>query len=522
MNGLIERTNDILTIAYFVCIAVAAYLLASAVTKCRSEKKNFFIFCLFAVLIFVLGNFIEVTSTNAGEALAAVKIMYCGGCFISPLFLLFVLDYCEVRIRPPLALSLLAVSSVNLLLVWTTEKTRLIYKTFVFSEDLQTRGLYIIEQGPLYYMFSVIAVICVAAAIIMLVKRFFSWGLRYRRTLILLSLIPIAPLVSNFAYIIATFFSRGGLQGSNLTPVVMVATCTVFYYSVMRYDLFDFNSRAKSLAVDNSDDAVIVLDTELNYSAANVAAIKLFPCLANARKGRPVNVLAGWPTELSEIDASCGDRIERDIEVEVGGVKRYFSASIKPFSSGKRALGVIIITSDTTTNHNLLRELEEAAYTDGLTAIYNRRYFMETASVALQKMKRMKAQCSILIFDIDNFKKVNDTHGHLAGDMVLREVAGVIKNTVRVYDVPARYGGEEFIVLTEGTDTHGASNLAERIRARIESFSMQYEDREINITISAGVSCLRDTDEGIDDILQRSDEALYEAKRQGRNRVCSA
>ena len=163
----------------------------------------------------------------------------------------------------------------------------------------------------------------------------------------------------------------------------------------------------------------------------------------------------------------------------------------------------------------------EMAITDGLTGLYNRRY-METhlGSLVEQAGSRGKP-LTILVLDIDYFKAINDTHGHDAGDDVLREFATRIRKSIRGIDLACRLGGEEFVIVMPETDMAVATIVAERLRRRIasEPFGIAQGARAINVTISIGIATLDTADDNASTILKRADQALYRAKRAGRNRV---
>ncbi|BBI99087.1 hypothetical protein FGKAn22_07800 [Ferrigenium kumadai] len=178
---------------------------------------------------------------------------------------------------------------------------------------------------------------------------------------------------------------------------------------------------------------------------------------------------------------------------------------------------------DITERKALQQELERQARTDSLTGISNRRYFMQRAEQELGRSRRFGHTLSMLMLDIDFFKAVNDNHGHAAGDMVLILLAKIACNAVRDVDVLGRIGGEEFAILLPETDTQMAAQVAERLRQEIETASVPIEQGPaIHFTISIGVATLRDDDAGIDALLKHADQALYEAKQTGRNRVCIA
>jgi diguanylate cyclase (GGDEF)-like protein len=169
------------------------------------------------------------------------------------------------------------------------------------------------------------------------------------------------------------------------------------------------------------------------------------------------------------------------------------------------------------------------AATDALTGLYNRRYILNELDRQHKIAKRNRRPYSIAILDIDDFKQVNDTYGHQAGDEYLRQVAFTINHTLREQDNCGRLGGEEFLVILPETDLEGAAHLANRIRERIEDAAVMYGGQSITSTVSAGVSQAhfstaptKEQTEGIDTLIQRADKALYDAKNSGKNKVVKA
>lgn len=168
----------------------------------------------------------------------------------------------------------------------------------------------------------------------------------------------------------------------------------------------------------------------------------------------------------------------------------------------------------------LSRELREQASTDFLTGVANRRSFMERLTAEFERIRRYPdSPGCVLALDLDFFKRINDSYGHAAGDAVLAQVAGVMRQMTRRPDVLGRTGGEEFMLLLPDTGIDEAMALAERLRERVERTPMRFEWREIAITVSIGASELRATDPGPETALVRADRALYIAKQEGRNCV---
>jgi diguanylate cyclase (GGDEF)-like protein len=170
----------------------------------------------------------------------------------------------------------------------------------------------------------------------------------------------------------------------------------------------------------------------------------------------------------------------------------------------------------------LQARLNQISITDELTRAFNRRHWMELAEIELTRTIRHGRVFSILLIDIDDFKRINDTQGHLAGDHVLRGLSRVCLSHSRTTDAFGRYGGEEFVFLLPEADVPAARRFAERIRATIESARFPYLDSEIQITVSIGAATLDATMTTLDELFARVDRALYAAKRSGKNRVIAA
>jgi diguanylate cyclase (GGDEF)-like protein len=164
--------------------------------------------------------------------------------------------------------------------------------------------------------------------------------------------------------------------------------------------------------------------------------------------------------------------------------------------------------------------LRAKATTDELTRLANRRTLFERLAIEYERVQRNPSlRCCLLAIDIDHFKRVNDTWGHAAGDVVLKHVAQTMKQQTRRIDIAARIGGEEFIILLPDTSVENAQALAERIRASVENTRVSAGDHQIAVTISIGLSTINPDDRTDQVALERADLALYAAKHSGRNRV---
>ncbi len=181
--------------------------------------------------------------------------------------------------------------------------------------------------------------------------------------------------------------------------------------------------------------------------------------------------------------------------------------------------GLFLMLQDVTELAIYERKLSDLARVDGLTGVFNRSHLDRCLAAEFSRHKRYSSALSVILFDVDLFKQVNDSFGHPAGDEVLKQLAGLIETQLRSSDMLARYGGEEFIILLPESGIDAAREVATKIRSLVEAAVFIHNDRPISITVSAGISSLTDSMERPEALIEAADSALYQAKESGRNRT---
>ncbi len=209
-------------------------------------------------------------------------------------------------------------------------------------------------------------------------------------------------------------------------------------------------------------------------------------------------------------------------EGNIIGILRVDSKSEEAF--GQHDLRILDIIGELTAvalgNSRLYRKTEELALKDSLTGLYVHRYFMERLEEEVQRSLRSENPFAMIMFDIDNFKRFNDKYGHIAGDIVLKNVSRVLNAKVSAGDIVCRYGGEEFAFIALGYNMKRAAKLAEEIRVDIENSPVTIRREKKTITVSAGVSVFPDDAKLREDLIWEADRRLYKAKAEGKNKVC--
>lgn len=293
--------------------------------------------------------------------------------------------------------------------------------------------------------------------------------------------------------------------------------------------------RQLSSAVEHSPSAIVISDASghIEYVNPKFTALTGFT-LEEVRGKIPLNTYGAgelqdeakrsehWQT-IRDGKEWRGEMLNRKKD----GETYWEAASISPIMNSAGIITHFVAVSEDITlrkeNEEKIKHLnaglEKLAMTDHLTSLYNRRYFMQRGAEEFKRSRRTNHPLSLLMLDIDHFKRVNDTHGHEAGDMTLQQVAAALKSSLRETDILGRMGGEEFAVLLPNTLSKEAALLAERIRHAVESIPFEIPGATLTITISIGVAMQAEGMSGIDDMLRNADVAMYNAKHRGGNCV---
>jgi two-component system cell cycle response regulator len=259
-------------------------------------------------------------------------------------------------------------------------------------------------------------------------------------------------------------------------------------------------------AAEGNYDLVLV-----NLSLAEFDALRLCSLLRSIERTRTLPILL-----ITEPDEMA--RLERGLDL---GVNDYLIRPVDRQELLARARTQIRRKRYTDRLRDTVQQTLELAVIDALTGLHNRRYLDGHLANAIERALTRSTDLALLILDIDFFKKINDSHGHDAGDAVLREFSQRVARNLRSVDLACRYGGEEFVIIMPETDRQLALLVAERLRSKIadEPFAIQGGARFIDVTVSIGLACLESPADNAATLLKRADDALYRAKAQGRNRV---
>jgi len=496
----------IISVALLMSIFIGIY----ALFKGQSSKKNYFLLMQAMIVVYLFGYFIEVTSTNIGDAYAGAKLLYTGASFVVTFVFFFIADYCDFRLHPLFVRApMVAVSVAAAVTLWITRFDRLVYLDYSYSTSLAHHLNF--TPGALYYLLHSYPILCLLLSLAVLIYRIRKWKEKYRRQLLILLVCLAFPLITEIIYF-ATVFAGLNINHIYLTPYSIALMSFCLYMGVARLKIFEILSISTISPMEYIREGFVLLDDNNNYLFSNPVAAELLPGLKNLARGESIYTVKGAPEELKTIESGA-------FEFSDSKGSKHFKASVSPvFSQSRTLIAKFVLFNDVTDNVLLMKKLEDAAYIDVLTGIYNRRHFFELALVNIERALRFENAIYTAMLDLDFFKKVNDTYGHAAGDVVLTKTAAIIRETIRVYDLLCRYGGEEFVLLITDLENDEAFSMMERIRENMENTIINYEGTEIRITCSIGLAEYI-SGETLEASVKKADAACYSAKRAGRNQV---
>jgi diguanylate cyclase (GGDEF)-like protein/PAS domain S-box-containing protein len=400
-------------------------------------------------------------------------------------------------------------------------------------------GPLVISRGPFYYAPLITAYVLNLTGMGLLIWRFIQYRNIYRSQLVILIGAVLIPLLVNVFYQLAPRIIPSFTFSVDLTPISFTVTALLLSMGIFGLRLFDLIPIARHTVMEHIPELVFVVDAHDRVLDANSVAQKILGKTMDEIIGRdPLEVFREWPQLLNRflIANETHEEIQipgdppRTLELVVSALYNHFN----------QLEGRIIVAHDITEHkwlendlkyanemlthqlaeiEKLRAELQEQAIRDPLTNVYNRRYMAEFLDNEIARAGRDQTSVSVVIMDMDNFKRFNDTYGHKCGDVVLQFFANFLVEHTRRGDVVCRYGGEEFVVLMPNASFEVGYERAEAWRQDFSEIAIDYDDMKLSATFSAGVSCFPMHGWTGDALLQAADKALYYSKRHGRNCV---
>ncbi|MDR3437915.1 histidine kinase N-terminal 7TM domain-containing protein [Telmatospirillum sp.] len=446
---------------------------------------------------------------------------------------LFIWNYTRGKYRPIPHLLYwlpLLVALGVLLLALTNSSHHLIYSDIVpvgSGPDLDLKYFH----GPIFYIIAIVFYfIMLFSEFVVFYSAQYSADI-YRRHYFYFAISSTIPWAINISYVTGVYT----LTVFDPTPFSFVIMNIIFYLIVSRAQLFDIVPIAHRTLLDAIPDAVLVLDRDLRIAECNPAARNLVD--GHALVGLALSAVPELHRALGPLLGSTD--VDRRKEAVIGPQMTTFEVGQVPLKYADGVVGQLLLLRDVShrketerrlqaalteletqlkSNILLQKQLREQSIRDTLTGLHNRRFLDEWGPALLVEAKRSGGPLAAVMVDIDNFKRVNDTYGHLAGDAILREMGVFLRRNIRQSDAVFRMGGEEFLILLPHTTGSQAFNRVETWRKDFMAQTLLYDDTPLNATFSAGIALFPQDADTMQELLRQADMALYHAKLDGRNR----
>lgn len=475
-----------------------------------SNVSKYFILYTGFTMIYCFGSAFGLTASTIEQIEFWNIITYVGLPFCPPLGLLFIMQYLGFKIEKKRIFTLLIIPTISFIMVASNNLHHLHYKVFEI-DSTQGAPFYNMEVGFWYVVHGIFTFGSMFVAFLLLLSRWKEIEKAYRPQLIALMVGQLVPMVTSFCYL-----EGWTPPGIDPVPMVIWITSLLYLWSINSSRLFTIMPIAKDAIFNSIRDGVIVLDESSRLIEFNQACNRMFQKLNKSMFGMDFEKV--W-YELSDVPFPF-DLGTVEVIQELTIQKLVYQVRTSTIQHANHSQGQLIIFTDITELKELQVKLTHQAYYDELTQVYNRRAFFQQCEKSFDEAKRTSLPYTVIMFDIDYFKKVNDTYGHRAGDELLKHVAKVCQTELKGEVLFARYGGEEFVLALKGWTLSEGEVLANHLRESIESQKLVTSDGAmISVTSSFGVSQAIKDDETLTQLLNKADEALYSAKHDGRNRV---
>lgn len=464
-----------------------------------------------------------------------LNLMYLGILAVPTLFLIFALSFSGredwLSTRNLLVLGVEPV--LTLLFVWTNSLHHLVFTSISMVEQ---DGFSYLElgRGPWYGVNLVYSYVVILSALLVLVDGMLRSSPLLKNQYRIVLLAALAPWGMSMYYEYMLKASQ-----LDLAPITFGLSGVFFTYSVLRNRFLEVIPVARSRIIESMSDGILVLDRQNRVVDFNPVMQEFLARKPDCLLGKPAEeVMAPWLEKAGPV--LTGEMPHAELRISKSPLC-YVDLRITPlYDHHQRLHGRLLVFHDVTSRKTVEKELRYAnerlqsqlieigtlqsklrsqAIHDPLTDLFNRRYLDETLDRELARASREKYPLCVVMMDIDHFKLMNDTHGHEAGDLVLKALAKTLSSRNRRGDFACRYGGEEFVVVMPNITIDTAYRRAEEFRKALNALSVPFENYRLTITISMGIACYPANGEDRESLLRSADRAMYAAKKAGRDHI---
>lgn len=514
MSSLYIQYNTYIVSATIMILFLVWLMIRVVLSGDKNKISYPLLIFMFCTTGFLLTNTLEIISQSEKMVLFWAKAQYPFIVFIPLIWLKFALIHTRSNSKIPLWLfiAFVLIPVVTLVFLYIPVLLPYMWQDVVFRRE----GRYLLHymsHGLWFWIYALYTYALTLCGAFIITRVYLYSRKNYQKRSLLILIGVFVPIIFSLVYLLKPI---PGLV-KDFTPIGYALSSILFYFGVNRYGLFSLLPMARTILVEYIRDGIIVLNNNNQFIDINPAAMKILG-VSEKIIGQDYHRVEKLPDDMKAMLESGNAGF---MQIDNGNVRHYSLDCTSIVRGGVKA-GRLVVMKDVTESRLLMKKIEDMAHTDELTGLFNRRYFYLLAKQYLSMCERHNRNLSLVMIDIDYFKRINDTYGHQTGDLALREFSKRVRSMLRQEDVFARLGGEEFAIMMFETTLESTILVCERIRASVAGMVIQNytETDEFSFTISIGIASPVDDSYDFDDLMARSDEALYKAKALGRNKVC--
>jgi len=513
-GGTVSYERWVLVVLIALSALVTGTLSLAAWRRRHSPLGYTFFFFTFLITLYIVGYMCELASDTLGAIRFWLRVESAGIAFLPTLWIALAVYHTGSKIRhwPKILALLMMVSTITFIMSNTSEFHHLHYGPLRLNQEAPF-PVVAFEPGPWYWVHIAFINLAVLVGNILYAR---AWGRKpsdksqQAFVLFLGSLFPWVVLIVYLLKLIP--------WGIDPLPVAFLVPGVLYSWATFGLRMLEIAPIAKHAVFQKLSDGVLVFDRDGHLAEYNVAAATAFPQLTDAAKGKNSGALFGEYAVMASIFAGPTDE-RLEMCLVAGGEKiDYQLERIELYDGEGDVAGFMVVLRNITNFTTIMEGLRLQAAIDPLTKAWSRSRWQEDGKALVAQARLKQGTIALILADLDEFKQVNDSRGHLAGDAVLEDFSLTCRKNLRAEDIFGRFGGDEFVIILPGCSREEAEALAERLRRAVAS--MAAGEGDIRVTASFGVVVDQTGSLGLDDLVRKADEALYAAKNAGGNRVC--
>lgn len=502
----------LLSLYLFIAVLFLSFLFVYSFVRGKSSHARVMGLLSLCLQIYLLGYLLEINTSQLSEMIFWNQIQYFGIPFFPALWLVISLLYTGRidYIKGYRSIIIFIIPIITFILRLTNNFHFLYYKSLELHINGDFTSMYL-TKGPWYLVQMIYVLITLVLCTYFYFQRYRKSSGNERMQFSLLLYASVLPYIA----LILVFINLGG-SGIDYTAIILPPCILLINLALTKYNFLDIKNLARERVFEDSSLGFILLNRTYRVVDYNDQSKHLFSLLNIHLKETSLDKMLKDHLDILEcIQNSSQEIVHRIINQQ----DKYISINVKEIKNKEEIVGQLVTLEDVTEKERLRYRLLEMANTDVLSGLNNRRKFRESAEEVILRAQRYDQIVSLLMMDIDFFKRINDAYGHAAGDEVIKVFSDLLRENFRSSDIIGRMGGEEFAVVLINCDKNTAFEKAEQFRFNVESYPFIVDDQTIQINVSIGVSELNESANILDHLINQADHALYQAKEKGRNQT---